>query len=81
MARKQRPPLPVVGTLLEPIYRAAVNKRNRDFDAGRRVTQLPIPVISVGNVSVGGTGKTPMVRWVVKTLRDLGARPGIAMRG
>ncbi len=81
MARNRRPPLPALGTPLEPLYRAAVNKRNRDFDNGRRVTRLPIPVVSVGNISVGGTGKTPMVRWIINTLRDLGANPGIAMRG
>ncbi|MEZ6211709.1 MAG: tetraacyldisaccharide 4'-kinase [Phycisphaerales bacterium] len=81
MARNQRPPLPALGTPLEPLYRAAVNKRNRDFDNGRRIAKLPIPVVSVGNISVGGTGKTPMVRWIVNTLRDLGANPGIAMRG
>lgn len=81
MARNQRPPLPALGTPLEPLYRTAVNRRNRDFDIGRRVTRLPIPVVSVGNISVGGTGKTPMVRWIINTLRDLEANPGIAMRG
>lgn len=77
----ERPPLPILGPALEPLYRAAVARRNRAFDAGARVTRLPVPVISIGNISVGGTGKTPMVRWIIQTLRGLGAHPGIAMRG
>ncbi len=44
------------------------------FDAG-------VPVIVVGNLSVGGTGKTPLVRWLAGHLRGQGLRPGIAARG
>jgi tetraacyldisaccharide 4'-kinase len=40
-----------------------------------------VPVIVVGNLSVGGTGKTPLVRWLVAHLRQHGLRPGIAARG
>lgn len=43
--------------------------------------RFPIPVVSVGNLSVGGTGKTPMVAEVVRWLREAGANPCIAMRG
>jgi len=45
------------------------------------VVEIDRPVISVGNLSVGGTGKTPMVAWVVKSLVEAGHRPAIAMRG
>ena len=41
----------------------------------------PIPVIVVGNITVGGTGKTPLVIWLVKQLRACGYSPGIISRG
>lgn len=70
-----------LGVFGEPVYRIVVRARNRSFDRGRRVTRLPVPVISVGNISVGGTGKTPFVMMVVEMLREAGMRPAIAMRG
>lgn len=77
-----RPPVhPLVGRPLALFFRAVVAARNASFDAGLRVQRMPIPVISVGNLSVGGTGKTPMVRWVVEALREMGRTPCIAMRG
>ena len=42
---------------------------------------LPVPVIVVGNLTVGGSGKTPLVLWLVKELRAQGWRPGIISRG
>lgn len=63
------------------VYSRVLAHRNRAFDAGRRVVTLDRPVVSVGNLSVGGTGKTPMVRWVCKVLLDAGHTPCIAMRG
>lgn len=71
----------LVGRALAPIYGLAVRARNRRFDAGRGVRRLPLPVISVGNLSVGGTGKTPMVAWIVRRLSAAGVPPAIAMRG
>ncbi|WP_416274497.1 tetraacyldisaccharide 4'-kinase [Lamprobacter sp.] len=41
----------------------------------------PVPVIVVGNLSVGGTGKTPLVLWLARYLAERGYRPGIALRG
>ena len=58
-----------------------VNFRNRRFDKGKRVHDVGVPVISIGNITVGGTGKTPMVRWVVRALQDMGKSPAIALRG
>ncbi len=46
-----------------------------------KVHQIPVPVIIVGNISVGGTGKTPLVTWLVKELRKQGFTPGIVSRG
>jgi len=43
--------------------------------------KLPVPVIVVGNISVGGTGKTPLVIWLVAHLKELGYKPGIIARG
>jgi tetraacyldisaccharide 4'-kinase len=43
--------------------------------------QVPVPVISVGNITTGGTGKTPVVAWIAELLLAAGHRPAIAMRG
>ena len=48
---------------------------------GARPPATPIPVISVGNLTVGGTGKTPVVRWLGDWLRGAGARPAVVTRG
>lgn len=45
------------------------------------VHQLPLPVIVVGNITVGGTGKTPFVVWLCTQLRAAGLHPGIVLRG
>ncbi len=80
-----RGPLPAwlspLGVVLEPVYRWEIARRNRAFDAGRGVVALDRPVISVGNLSVGGTGKSPMVARVVRMLIAMGHSPCIAMRG
>lgn len=46
-----------------------------------KVHHLSVPVIIVGNISVGGTGKTPLVTWLVDVLRKNGYTPGIVSRG
>jgi len=45
------------------------------------VYRAPIPVLVVGNITVGGTGKTPLVIWLAEMLINLGYRPGIVSRG
>jgi len=56
------------------------------FVAGRRRQQakaerLPVPVIVVGNITVGGAGKTPLTLWLARQLRARGWQPGIVSRG
>lgn len=80
--RTPRSPLPSwLGASFEPLYRAVIERRNRRYDSGRGVVEFDRPCISVGNLSVGGTGKTPMVATVVGWLRGAGHAPVIAMRG
>ncbi len=43
--------------------------------------RVPCPVVSVGNLTVGGTGKTPLVEWVVREVRILGLNPVVLSRG
>ncbi|MHB1157681.1 MAG: tetraacyldisaccharide 4'-kinase [Phycisphaerales bacterium] len=66
----------------EPVYDLAVRCRNAMFDRGiRKSHRVHVPVVSVGNITTGGTGKTPMVMEVVSMLRQLGAAPGVLTRG
>ena len=44
-------------------------------------TRLPCPVVSVGNLTAGGTGKTPCVIFLARSLRDRGCKPAVLMRG
>ncbi len=69
------------GRPIAPIYERIIRARNRRFDNGVGIARVDLPVISVGNITVGGTGKTPMVRWIARELLDAGHQPCIAMRG
>lgn len=62
-------------------YRLGVYLRNRSFDRGKHVHRVGCPVISIGNLTLGGTGKTPMVAYVAQYLRNLGIRVTIVSRG
>lgn len=62
-------------------YRMGVWWRNRGFDQGRGVHQAELPVVSVGNLTLGGTGKTPLVKWIARFLRQEGVRVTLLSRG
>ena len=47
----------------------------------KKSTRLSVPVVVVGNLTVGGTGKTPLVVWVANYLKEQGYHPGIISRG
>lgn len=67
---------------LAPAYSLAVAIRNKQFDAGlRKPVTLPRPVISVGNLTTGGTGKTPMVIELARRLLNQNQRPAVLLRG
>lgn len=68
--------------LCEWPYALAMNWRNRRFNSGvAESTTVEVPVICVGNLSLGGTGKTPMVQWVCRLLRRHDIRVSIVSRG
>lgn len=63
-------------------YTAAVAWRNRRYDHGRAgVHRLPVPVVSVGNLTLGGTGKTPFVEWLARWFVTRGVRVALVSRG
>ncbi len=73
------------GLVLAPLgwlYCAGVIVRRGAYRFGiARVGRVGAPVIVVGNISVGGTGKTPLVIWIARLLVSRGLRPGIISRG
>lgn len=63
------------------VYEAVVEMRNARFDRGVGIRSVDRPVISVGNIVAGGTGKSPMVRWVAEWALAGDVLPLIALRG
>jgi len=67
---------------IEPFYAAAASRRNRAFDTGKRpIARAHCPVVSIGNITAGGTGKTPMVGHIVEQLKSLGRTSAVLIRG
>ena len=67
---------------LSPLYRGVVQARNGAFAAGlKKAIPLGRPTVSVGNITTGGTGKTPVVQWLVGRLSADGRTPAVLMRG
>jgi len=77
-----RSPWLVLLTPLSLVYRVIVSLRRWAYKTGiLRSTRVSLPVIIVGNITVGGTGKTPLVAWLAKYLQSKGYKPGIISRG
>ena len=76
--RHALPWYPLLAVLARIWRRGGARRRERDLRGQRR---LDLPVVSVGNLSMGGTGKTPCVLRLAELLRERGRRPGILTRG
>jgi len=75
-------PVPLGARLLAPLYGAVAGLRRALYRRGWwRRHQVPVPVVVVGNVTAGGTGKTPLTIALVERLREAGWKPGVASRG
>jgi tetraacyldisaccharide 4'-kinase len=73
---------PLWARVLEPVYRGIVRLRRSAYRRGWRSSGHPgRPVIVVGNLTAGGAGKTPLVAWLVHSLRARGLRPAVISRG
>lgn len=72
----------LAGRLVSPLYSAIMKIRASMYEKKIfRVHQLPVPIISVGNLTMGGTGKTPTVRLLAELLVNKGFSPAIISRG
>lgn len=66
----------------ESAYAAVVSARNSAYDRGWLRPHRPsIPVVSVGNLGIGGAGKTPVAAWLAARLAAAGSRPAVVLRG
>ncbi|HEX7037000.1 MAG TPA: lipid A export permease/ATP-binding protein MsbA [Pseudomonadales bacterium] len=64
------------------LFRRQAERRRMSYLTGERAPwRAPVPVVVVGNIAVGGTGKTPLVIWLAQWLRARGFSPGIVSRG
>jgi tetraacyldisaccharide 4'-kinase len=73
----------LIGIALSPLalmFRTFVSMRRKRFEKGA-AERLPVPVVVVGNLTVGGSGKTPLVIALVEALKREGYRPGVISRG
>lgn len=71
-----------LGRPLAPLYSVAMRLREAGYRRGiLRTHRFSVPVISVGNLTLGGTGKTPMVQWLARSLQAHGFQPAIISRG
>ena len=78
----RRGPLALALLPLALLFRLLAGVRGLLYRTGiKRSTRLPVPVVVVGNIFIGGTGKTPLTIWLAQALREAGLRPGVISRG
>lgn len=71
-----------LGRPFSPLYSVAMRLRESGYRRGFFSSyRLPVPVVSIGNLTMGGTGKTPMVQYVARLLQRQGWRPAVISRG
>lgn len=67
---------------LSKLYRLCLYIRSLLYDSGiLKIDEVPIPVLAVGNITIGGTGKTPVTERLASRLKEIGFSPGIITRG
>ena len=78
----RRGPLALALLPLALLFRVLAGVRTLLYRLGlKKSERLPVPVIVVGNIFIGGTGKTPLTIWLADSLRGAGLRPGVISRG
>ena len=78
----RRGPLGCAVWAVSLLFRGLAGARRAAFAAGlAQAERLPVPVVVVGNIFIGGTGKTPLTIWLVEALRAAGFSPGVVSRG